>query len=907
MIQQISVSKTNILEALKQGATVVTGSKRLAATLQQDYAQSMLERGQQVWETPDIVPWPIWLQSSWEAASLSGAFSEKYLPLSPAQETCIWEQVVTECSTEHPFLQIPATARRAQQAWQLMQAWHLPLNEEAFSYNSDSCAFYQWAKRFEKRCQVQDWLPADHVIGQLKTAAEAGLLSLPQELVLLGFEELTPQQDSFLDALLASGCQVHWQYIAAKNASITRIECKDIADEITSMARWVKQQISENSDAQIAVVVPDLAFSRTAIMKALDEVLFPQVLLPGNQYLRRPYNVSLGLALNQYPIIQIALILLGFYKRLIDVEDVSQILLSPFMAGWAEEASPRALLELQLRKIGEPKVSLKTLRYYAAQNDRSYSCPILAALITDWIEATTHFSRQHSATQWAESFSRALKAIGWSAGRSLSSEEFQTVEAWRGVVHYFSTLEAVSTRYTASAALSLLKRLTLEQTFQPQGHVTSVQVLGVFEATGLQFDHLWVMGMHDEVWPAAANSNPFIPLPMQRDAGLPHCNEARELRMCQWVSARLFFSADEIRVSYPLKDQDKILRPSALIMSMDEITVEAIPSWREPLWKEQVRLSQHLEPIEDDTAPALTESMAQGGSSVFKHQAACPFRAFAEHRLGAKPRSKTALGLNAMVRGILTHTMLEKLWCELRSKQKLMQLENTALESLLRDKSNEVVNALAPRYPVTLTRRMKKMEVERLTQQCQQWLAVEKQRKDFKVVATEAQYTVALGGLQVNLKIDRIDELVDGRQIVIDYKTGKVSPAEWFGDRPSDPQLPLYSVALCENSLPLAGISFAQIRPHAMQFNGVLAEAELLPEVKAYTALKSIDKEASWDSVLAQWRQTLEHLAVSFRQGHATVDPKKYPATCEYCHLHALCRIHTLREEASKNTDEVSV
>ena len=45
-------------------------------------------------------------------------------------------------------------------------------------------------------------------------------------------------------------------------------------------------------------------------------------------------------------------------------------------------------------------------------------------------------------------------------------------------------------------------------------------------------------------------------------------------------------------------------------------------------------------------------------------------------------------------------------------------------------------------------------------------------------------------------EVDRLDRLPGGGYAIIDYKTGAVSPAQWEGDRPDAPQLPLYAATL---------------------------------------------------------------------------------------------------------------
>ena len=43
------------------------------------------------------------------------------------------------------------------------------------------------------------------------------------------------------------------------------------------------------------------------------------------------------------------------------------------------------------------------------------------------------------------------------------------------------------------------------------------------------------------------------------------------------------------------------------------------------------------------------------------------------------------------------------------------------------------------------------------------------------------------------MRIDRIDRLADGARVLIDYKSG-LADADWRGERPDNPQLPLYAL-----------------------------------------------------------------------------------------------------------------
>ena len=100
--------------------------------------------------------------------------------------------------------------------------------------------------------------------------------------------------------------------------------------------------------------------------------------------------------------------------------------------------------------------------------------------------------------------------------------------------------------------------------------------------------------------------------------------------------------------------------------------------------------------------------------------------------------------------------------------------------------------------------------------------------------------------------------------------------------------LPAYAVSV--DPAPSA-IAFARLRPDDLGFDG-LAEGEpgapgVVPLADARYKFKALD---SWHELLKDWHLHLETLARDFRAGSAAVDPRT-ASVCNYCHLHALCRI----------------
>jgi len=126
----------------------------------------------------------------------------------------------------------------------------------------------------------------------------------------------------------------------------------------------------------------------------------------------------------------------------------------------------------------------------------------------------------------------------------------------------------------------------------------------------------------------------------------------------------------------------------------------------------------------------------------------------------------------------------------------------------------------------------------------------------------------------VKLKLDRIDELADGRCLIIDYKTGSnVSQASWGEARISEPQLPIYA-ALANANAPLAAVAFAKVRSDDCGFVGIAAAEGLLPKVAGIdeaAARKLFPGQTNWDALLVHWRNSIAAIAREISSGEAAV------------------------------------
>jgi ATP-dependent helicase/DNAse subunit B len=211
---------------------------------------------------------------------------------------------------------------------------------------------------------------------------------------------------------------------------------------------------------------------------------------------------------------------------------------------------------------------------------------------------------------------------------------------------------------------------------------------------------------------------------------------------------------------------------------------------------------------------------------------------------------------------------------------------------------------LRPHQHDLMPRRYLELEELRLTKLVTEWLEYEATRVAFEVVETEVKRTVHIAGLTLDLRLDRVDRLKGGTQLVIDYKSGDVSTNVWETPRPEDVQLPLYAgFALDREREGLGGLVFASVLPGKVKFAGQVGDAA----ATLFAGLKgtsSLVKNKLTDEQLQEWRECIEQLAKDFLEGKAEVDPRDpRETTCKYCDLQSLCRVQE-REAQLEDEDD---
>jgi probable DNA repair protein len=911
-------------EALAAGAAVVTPNRRLARELKRRFdiaRQQQAERGQgpAVWPAVDVLPWAAWLARSRDEVVAAQPEANAPALLDEVQRRVLWEQTVASSGVTVTQRATELLAASAESAWDLVlqHGGDPSMLARTSALNDDQRMFTQWCEAYARRLRQRRAVDAAQLPGWLARQARDGRWRPSGRVLLVGFDRLRPAQQQLIEALRDCGVAID---VAAATPSTpvagralaggaavslpgrpspVRLVCPDPDAQWRAVAAWARARLQEDPQARIGIVVTDLHAYRDRLASALSEALAPAHLLAGAiDPADRPFNLSLGSPLAGQPLVSSAQTLLDLAAGTLPIADIGHLLRSPYLAGGAPgeaEWSARARLDASLRRAGHWQLTLPALR---AAADRT---PMLARALQRVERLLARAGvRARPLSTWVALMFEILRDAGFPGSRSLDSAEYQAHQAWRKSLAALATLDELLGAVTLPQALSRVRRQLADTLFQPEGADAAVQVLGVLESANLCFDQLWIANLSDDRWPPAPQPNPLLPLSLQRGWGEPTASAEHALALARRQMQGWLASAAEVVFSYAQHDGDEALGPSPLIAALPAVSVDELAPAVRPVARLLARQLPLAEIIDEAGPLVVPPPGAQpGGARLLDDQSACPFRGFAAHRLHARALESPEPGLDARTRGALLHGVLHRFWQGMDSQQALLALDPAQRESRLRAATEAALQALDRDRPGLLGPRLTAIECERLIRLGRGWLDIEAGRPAFSVVSLEARAAASIGGLTLRLQPDRIDRLENGALVVIDYKTGQVSHADWLGDRPAAPQLPLYATMLSAQSEAVHAIAFAQIR--AEKIRAVALSAEPL----AFEGAKPVDESITrtgrpgWDGLLLDWRERLARLAAGYLAGDAAVAPAR-PTTCLHCELPSLCRIEERRSVAAR-------
>jgi probable DNA repair protein len=856
---------------LREGGLVVTASDRAARALAAGFHRDRLSEGLTAWPAPNILDWKNFVRTAWEKRS-----TDARLMLNPAQEEALWVEIVGQDRSMATLLEGPRhrLAALAMEAHELLCSYapRFLRPPTRAGWQQDAGAFSRWLSVFDEACTTRSLLSPSRLPHELilllneDTAERAPLL-------LAGFDRILPVQRSLFEAW------GEWRQTGSDEPA-TKVHFHAAADgeaEVAACAIWCGRQLAASSKVRLLIVAQAASTRRGEIERA---------------FLRHAgdaFEFTLGVPLSQVGLARAAHLLLRWLDGALAEQELDWL----FSTGHAA-ANPQELTALQS--------TMRALRRHCLERPQwtleaflGEQCA-MELLPPAWVERITLAKRRladlkrrtHSPLDWAELIPRLLEGLHFATARSLVSGEFQVLRRWNQAVESCGSLGFDGRWISWRDFLSQLGRTLDETLFAPESRNASIQISGPAESAGLTADAVWFLGADEDAWPMSGAMHPLLPAEIQREAGIPHATPMLDWELACSITNRLLASASEIHFSYAKQIETAEARPSRLIVQ-NAGEPQPLP--------QELALAAAEKPLtvcfEDSSRIPYIPGKVAGGAAVLTTQSQCPFKAFATTRLAAKEWKPAETGLTPSQRGSMLHSVLHAIWSGppdgIRSYAELMDLPDRRA-FIAGHVRRTLAQQLRPQIRERMPRRYLELEEQRLTSLVMEWLDYEATRIPFEVADTEVKRTVSVAGLILDLRLDRIDRLNDDSLLVIDYKSGKVSPKLWDLPRPDDVQLPLYAGFALDRDEVLGGLVFAEVRAGSLEFAGRAFD----PVATLFTGLKgtsSLVKNALTLEELLGWRNCIQQLARDFIAGRAEVDPREYQKTCERCGLQPVCRI----------------
>ena len=412
-----------------------------------------------------------------------------------------------------------------------------------------------------------------------------------------------------------------------------------------------------------------------------------------------------------------------------DFEAMSGWLRSPYWQ--TPDAIPRARLDLWLRESERMHFDLHEL-VVALQSAPSALTPAARDISAQINKAAVALGQgSASPRDWSERFRAALEVFDWPGERARGSGEQQTVVRFYELLDEFGQLASAARSISRDSAIQWFTELATRTAFRPADDDAVITISSTLADPVVRYDAIWVAGLHAEAFPQPVQPDPFIPLAAQLAAGVPAASAAGRLSEARALLSSWRQGADELVLSAPARSEDLQLLSSPLLA---EWLPRRSPSAEEAnfIWlPARMHREGILETLDDAVGLGWPiEQPLPSGTRSLELQNQCPFRAYAELRLGSTPLDTPEPGVAADLRGQLLHAALQKLWRRLGDSQGLAALSDAALNVVIHECVEEAVNQ---------TKRTPAMsrECRRAERLIRRLCAVERERAPFRVESTE--------------------------------------------------------------------------------------------------------------------------------------------------------------------------
>ena len=861
ILMHLKLPQTNFHNCpLDQGSTaiVLTRNNRQSVFLEHQWSQHFPAKA--LSDPPLIIPIHAWLNHFWIEHDNS------FTILKPTDALCLLTEII-EKDEDCGNFDTMVLATHILNGYVLMIQWQLSLDDlTPYAQDQNTELFLKYTIPFQKQLEQKSLILAQSIpslLTQRLSHDQTLVKLLPTSFFLYGFVDINPSLENLFETLS--------HYRPTQLVEITQIPNRAKAivyhkrtDELNAMAKWAIEEHHAHPEKKIICVVPDLTHTHANCLEAF---------LKADPQSLSLINISSGEALNQTLVGQSALNFLNLRTYRTPLKSLAQCIQNEL---WLDNTLPMQIekdrLATQLYTSKKPILSLKQWIDHLT-TDHALADELLNHL-KQWLLVKLNRPKGKQTYQtWMHYFFEELNALHWPGKQALFSLHYQQYQHLQQVWISFLELDNLLEPCHYDQALQTLNLLCKQNLFAPESKQRPIHVLGALEAHGLECDTLWMCHCDGNTWPPHSKPNPLLPFRFQKEKKMPNACHIYTQKYYETITQDIVHSSENVILSYTQWHDNLKQSPSPIFHNVGFQQINTI----EP----NDQNNDHFQKIDDLFGTALLENKLPGGSYGLQSQAQCPFQYYARFRLNLSDSIEPSIGFDPMERGNLVHESLAYFYQDIRDSKDLRSLSEN-------HRNQRIHNAIETcLIPIDKNKLFIETEKKRLNLLLNQWIDFELQRPDFKIQSIEWSTQLTIHDFIFTVRMDRIDCLDDHSLLVIDYKSGQqANSSGWQDDRLTNPQMPLYVLALgseCESA------ALALVKRGESKLVGISKNST---DIKGIRSTHKDEETKQWTAMKNQWQSKISNLIFEIKDGYAAVMPDKSSNPCEHCDMVLLCRVH---------------
>lgn len=686
-------------------------------------------------------------------------------------------------------------------------------------YGLPSTPLVEWRRKISKLFKEQ--LHEDNVFHPselplyVEMAIADGIVTCPASISIAGFESPAPIETD-LFKLLGSKSNIEYNDISEKkHGRIEAITLPSQEQEVIYLAHRLIEDARVLPLHRIGVVVPNLSSYSNMIERCLKELTGgspPE----GSSW----FNITLGTLLSASPLIMAALLPLRFATEGEPRELFLSLILSPYYGCWQKSRHVCSRADIVWREHANES-GIDNLLNSLKKNSPDILEKILCEEVKNLLKFfRLNFLERKKAGHWIDE----MEGLWSSLGFPVISDEKDTIDS----MHLREIIDDMSRRLgnvemDGHEFLSWVVHVTSGRVTQTgASEDAGIQIMGLIESRGLDFDKLYVLGLDDRSLPQPVRPLPLLDISERNlvPGGTPESQYEFGLR----AFSNLISLAPSVTLMRAEQKDSKPLSPSPFWPESEsksclDIWSDPGPAWVRAHW---LRSAYEGFQVAADGGDLKIAGIKKADDSLFDetvipHRMSvssietaiiCPFRFFVADILQIKPLEDMKSVVSPVERGTRIHRALAAFTREVRRNDLHLEQDEQKIFKLLSQCVDEALRDVADLPQWTIEQRLLLSE-DLPPGILVSWLDAEKKHHQdgWKCIAEEAGFK----GLQckgwsfpLEGRIDRIDHHEKAGLIGWDYKTGNHPKQKDVLERFTAPQLPVYLLALRMGKVPVA-------------------------------------------------------------------------------------------------------